>query len=108
MKWLWWVLILLGLIWLARGLRLQGRGSTRPSEAGQSPSDDRRDARGEPGARAAAAKAIGSREVVPCAYCGLHLPRDETIASPAGDEVFCSEAHRLALAERRRSQSGPP
>lgn len=30
-----------------------------------------------------------------CAHCGVHLPRDETVADAAG-HVYCGEAHRLA------------
>lgn len=29
-----------------------------------------------------------------CAYCGLHLPRDDALPGRGG--VFCGEAHRVA------------
>jgi uncharacterized protein len=31
-------------------------------------------------------------EMVRCAHCGVHLPRDETIEH--GGEIYCSEEHR--------------
>jgi len=34
------------------------------------------------------------REMLSCAQCGLHLPRDEALPGRGG--VFCSEAHRSA------------
>jgi uncharacterized protein len=34
------------------------------------------------------------REMLSCAHCGLHLPRDEALPGRGG--VFCSEAHRSA------------
>ncbi len=33
--------------------------------------------------------------MVACAHCGVHLPRQDTVADAAG-RPFCSEAHRLA------------
>jgi uncharacterized protein len=35
------------------------------------------------------------RAMVACAHCGVHLPRDETVADAEG-RPFCGEAHRLA------------
>lgn len=32
--------------------------------------------------------------MVSCAFCGLHLPREEAFFSPSG-EHYCSEAHRI-------------
>ena len=34
------------------------------------------------------------REMLSCAQCGLHLPRDEALPGRGG--AFCSEAHRSA------------
>jgi uncharacterized protein len=35
------------------------------------------------------------RPVIACAYCGVHLPRDEALPGRGG--VFCGEAHRTAF-----------
>jgi uncharacterized protein len=34
-------------------------------------------------------------QIVACAHCGVHLPRDETVVDGEG-RVYCDEAHRLA------------
>ncbi len=33
--------------------------------------------------------------MIACAYCGVHLPRDEALPGRGG--VFCGEAHRAAF-----------
>ena len=33
--------------------------------------------------------------VIACAYCGVHLPRDEALPGRGG--VFCGDAHRTAF-----------
>ena len=69
------LLIVLVLLWLMRSRRRPAdppRGAPRPGE--------------------------GSRPVVACAQCGLHLPRDEALPGRGG--VFCGEAHRAEY-ERR-------
>lgn len=35
-----------------------------------------------------------SENMVRCAHCGVHLPKGESIT--AGQQHFCSDAHRLA------------
>jgi uncharacterized protein len=35
------------------------------------------------------------QQMVTCALCGLHLPRDESLPGRGG--VFCGEAHRAAF-----------
>jgi uncharacterized protein len=58
-----------------------------------------------------AAAAPGPQEMVRCAYCGLHLPRNEALPPPAAatveaaqgadaERLYCSEAHRAADAGR--------
>ncbi|NUZ05694.1 PP0621 family protein [Piscinibacter koreensis] len=42
----------------------------------------------------------GSRSAAPqpmvaCAYCGVHLPRDEALVD--GSSVFCGREHRIAF-----------
>ena len=64
-------LVILVLIWLARG----GRRRTRVSDETAAP----------PPAQEA---------VVACPQCGLHLPRSEALPGRGG--LFCSEAHRAA------------
>ena len=59
------------LLWLLRGTttrRRQNRGAT------QSPSP---------------------QPMIACAYCGVHLPRDEALPGRGG--VFCGDAHRTAF-----------
>ncbi len=43
--------------------------------------------------REAKRKLPTATDTVKCARCGLHLPRDEAIAS--GGQWYCSERHRL-------------
>jgi uncharacterized protein len=33
--------------------------------------------------------------MIACAYCGVHLPRDEALPGRGG--VFCGDAHRVAF-----------
>ncbi len=35
-----------------------------------------------------------AEDMVRCVHCGVHLPKSESIL--AGDNYYCSEAHRLA------------
>ena len=45
-------------------------------------------------------RALGSRkpaDLVSCAHCGVHLPKNEAVAAVDGgaaDQFFCSEDHR--------------
>ncbi|WP_119152938.1 PP0621 family protein [Caldimonas tepidiphila] len=41
------------------------------------------------------ARDASPREIVACARCGVHVPRDEALPGPAG-EPYCCEAHRGA------------
>lgn len=52
--------------------------------------------RGRPSAPAAKPRreAEPSKDMVACAQCGLHLPRDEALPGRGGH--FCSAAHRNA------------
>ncbi len=44
-------------------------------------------------------KQVKSVDSVQCAYCGLHLPKDEAVND---DSVYyCSKAHRKAAGERK-------
>lgn len=49
------------------------------------------------GAAAAARRppAPAPQEMIACAYCGVHLPRDEALPGRGG--VFCGDAHRTAF-----------
>ncbi len=40
-----------------------------------------------------------AQPIVACAYCGLHLPRDEALPGRGG--VFCGDAHRTAFEKER-------
>ncbi|MCG5534505.1 PP0621 family protein [Ectothiorhodospira mobilis] len=35
---------------------------------------------------------LGSRRMVRCDYCGLHVPEEEAVRD--GDRAYCSEDHR--------------
>jgi uncharacterized protein len=39
--------------------------------------------------------AAAPQDMISCAHCGLHLPRDEALPGRGG--VFCSAAHRAAF-----------
>ena len=41
--------------------------------------------------------------MIACAYCGVHLPRDEALPGRGG--VFCGEAHRAAFEKDRAGGS---
>ena len=41
------------------------------------------------------AEADAPRQIVACAQCGVHLPRDEALPGQGG--VFCGDAHRAAF-----------
>jgi uncharacterized protein len=50
------------------------------------------------GGGAAARRAPPSKapqEMIACAHCGVHLPRDEALPGRGG--VFCGDAHRTAF-----------
>lgn len=49
------------------------------------------------GAAAAARRppAPAPQEMIACAHCGVHLPRDEALPGRGG--VFCGDAHRTAF-----------
>ena len=74
MKFILFLVAVFVLLWLLRGAlgrRSGGSGGAAP-----------------PAARAA-------QPIVACAYCGLHLPRDEALPGRGG--VFCGDAHRTAF-----------
>ena len=65
------ILAVLALLWLLRG----ARRNVPPPVAKAPPVDN-------------------PRQMLACAHCGLHLPRDEALPGRGG--VFCGEAHRKA------------
>ena len=42
-----------------------------------------------------AAQPPSPQPMIACAYCGVHLPRDEALPGRGG--VFCGDAHRAAF-----------
>jgi uncharacterized protein len=42
-----------------------------------------------------AARQQQPKPMIACAYCGVHLPRDEALPGRGG--VFCGDAHRAAF-----------
>lgn len=53
----------------------------------------RGDGAAQPGARRAKARAEEVQDLVPCAHCGIRIPRSEAVTD--GVDVFCGEPHRL-------------
>ena len=39
--------------------------------------------------------------IVPCAHCGVHLPRRDALPGPGG-ALYCSEAHRREAGDATR------
>lgn len=70
MKFLLLVIAVLVLLWLLRGTLMRARGSRRDAPGGT------------------------PRQMLRCAHCGTHLPRD--IALPGRGGVFCDAGHRAA------------
>ncbi len=62
------------LLWLLRGA-LNRRGGAAASASRPPPS--------------------APQEMIACAHCGVHLPRDEALPGRGG--VFCGDAHRTAF-----------
>lgn len=75
------IAVVVGVLWLLRGMRTQADASSRPAGEAKRPT-------------AAAPSPNQPVPTVSCVFCGLHLPRDEAFFSPSG-EHFCSEAHRI-------------
>ena len=71
MKILLFLVVVFVLLWLLRGAttRRRGGGAAPPPQAPQ--------------------------EMIACAHCGVHLPRDEALPGRGG--VFCGDAHRAAF-----------
>jgi len=70
MKILLFLVVVFVLLWLLRGTTSRRRrGGVRPPPAPQ--------------------------QMVACAHCGVHLPRDEALPGRGG--VFCGDAHRTAF-----------
>ena len=70
MKILLFLVVVFVLLWLLRGATSRRRGgAAQPPQAPQ--------------------------EMIACAHCGVHLPRDEALPGRGG--VFCGDAHRAAF-----------
>jgi uncharacterized protein len=70
MKILLFLVVVFVLLWLLRGATSRRRGGAPPPP--QAP-----------------------QEMIACAHCGVHLPRDEALPGRGG--VFCGDAHRTAF-----------
>ena len=71
MKYLLFLVVVFVLLWLLRGaMTSRRRGDAAPPP--QAP-----------------------QEMIACAHCGVHLPRDEALPGRGG--VFCGDAHRMAF-----------
>ena len=70
MKILLFLAVVFVLLWLLRGATSRRRGGAPPPP--QAP-----------------------QEMIACAHCGVHLPRDEALPGRGG--VFCGDAHRTAF-----------
>ena len=70
MKILFFLVVVFVLLWLLRGATSRrGGGAPPPPQA--------------------------PKEMIACAHCGVHLPRDEALPGRGG--VFCGDAHRAAF-----------
>ena len=71
MKILLFLVVVFVLLWLLRGATTNRRrgGAAKPPQAPQ--------------------------QMIACAHCGVHLPRDEALPGRGG--VFCGDAHRAAF-----------
>ncbi|MGZ8260061.1 MAG: PP0621 family protein [Caldimonas sp.] len=78
MKILLFLLAVVVLLWLLRGavMRRGPRGGAAPPETPQ--------------------------PMIACAFCGVHLPRDEALPGRGG--VFCGDAHRAAFEDAQAKQ----
>ena len=75
MKILLFLVVVFVLLWLLRGATSRRRGGPpRPPAAPQ--------------------------EMIACAHCGVHLPRDEALPGRGG--VFCGDAHRTAFEQAQK------
>ena len=74
MKILLFLVVVFVLLWLLRGAMTRRRG--RPPAPPQAP-----------------------QEMIACAHCGVHLPRDEALPGRGG--VFCGDAHRTAFEQSK-------
>ena len=81
MKFVLFAFAVLVLLWLLRG---GARRSPRPRPT-----------------REAGAGAPPAQEMLKCAQCGVHMPRDEALPGRGG--VFCGEAHRAEFEKARTS-----
>jgi uncharacterized protein len=70
MKILLFLAVVFVLLWLLRGATSRRRGAAAPPP--QAP-----------------------KEMIACAHCGVHLPRDEALPGRGG--VFCGDSHRTAF-----------
>jgi uncharacterized protein len=71
MKILLFLVVVFVLLWLLRGATTRRRGGN------------------------AAPPPQAPQEMIACAHCGVHLPRDEALPGRGG--VFCGDAHRAAF-----------
>ncbi len=76
------VLIVVGVLWWLFGRK-------RPNDRAAGTDSQRTPTGGKPPSPKAPA------QIVACAHCGVHLPREDTVADAEG-RLFCGEAHRLA------------
>ncbi|OIQ63410.1 hypothetical protein GALL_550480 [mine drainage metagenome] len=95
MKLLLLILVVAAAWWLLRGLRIEVHTSAQPGTK-RPPG---------PGANPTPRLPV---PMVSCAFCGLHLPRDEAFDSP-NRLHYCSEAHRIEHMKQRAcgSAQGP-
>ncbi|WP_051240577.1 PP0621 family protein [Tepidiphilus margaritifer] len=88
MRWLFWFLVLLAVVWWARRRFFATDDASRLSGKGAR-ADGRR-----------AKSALEAEPMLQCAHCGVFVPTSEAVRS--GGRVFCCQEHREA-AERGRA-----
>lgn len=77
------VLVIVAVLW---GPLSRLRGPARPAPSRPDPRDP----------SSASRASTTPQDIVPCAHCGLHLPRGDAIAGPEHGRgaMFCSAEHR--------------
>lgn len=85
------LLLVAAVLWLLRGARTEAGAPPRP-EAKRPPQAPPRPGLPVP--------------MVSCAFCGLHLPRDEAFDSP-NRLHYCCEAHRIEHMKQQASGAAP-
>lgn len=84
---LWLAVIWIGVLWFMHTKKAKLAAARRASMSGAS-------ATGSAAGSASAAATPLPEPVLPCASCGVHVPRSEALLSVDGKQAWCCEEHR--------------